>query len=396
MAKKTRAHKSKEPIKILAIIFSVLIFAYIAVALMGQIGAVVNTKFASNVAAAGTSALVPQIDPATGYATFTTDEPLKILVLSDIHIGGGFLCLRKDRWALQSVEKMVKGTNPDLVILTGDLAYPFPIQSGTCDNMVASKEIGTLMESLGVYWAVTLGNHDSEVYAYYDREQIADYYESLEHCLFVKGPEDVDGYGNYFINVKNTAGVITQALVLMDSHSYKKGFLRDYDNIHQNQVDWYEREINRLKAQNAEKGVDKLDSLAFFHIPLTEYKTAYLEYVAAGKQDTANVKYNYGVYGESESIEYVSCGTGEDEMFEKMLELGSTKAVFVGHDHDNNGSFAYNGGSGDKYIDLNYVMSIDYLAYFGIWKRSYQRGGTLITVNPDGSFEYGLKPIDEV
>ena len=140
--------------------------------------------------------------------------------------------------------------------------------------------------------------------------------------------------------------------------------------------------------------------MAFFHIPLVEMKTAYDEWVNNNKQNTANVTYLYGNDGENESGlpgagQVVYCGIGEDNLFETMLELGSTQSVYFGHDHLNNFSLLYNGGSGDKYIRLTYGMSIDYLAYFGIVKKTAQRGGTVIEVEPDGSFvSYAKRMID--
>ena len=71
----------------------------------------------------------------------------------------------------------------------------------------------------------------------------------------------------------------------------------------------------------------------------------------------------------------------EDNLFEKALELGSTQGFFCGHDHDNSIVMNYKG------IDLTYGYSVDYLAYSGISKRGYQRGCTVITVNPDGTYE---------
>ena len=70
-------------------------------------------------------------------------------------------------------------------------------------------------------------------------------------------------------------------------------------------------------------------------------------------------------------------------MFETMQELGSTDSVFVGHDHLNNFSLNYKG------IDLNYGMSIDYLAYvtMGIHKLGTQRGCRIINISKDGSLE---------
>lgn len=67
-------------------------------------------------------------------------------------------------------------------------------------------------------------------------------------------------------------------------------------------------------------------------------------------------------------------------MFDTMESLGSTQGIFCGHDHINNYSIEYKG------IRLTYGMSVDYLAYKDIDQQGDYRGCTLITVNPDGSF----------
>lgn len=324
-------------------------------------------------------AVVPVCDE-NGEYTFVTDRELKILDMTDIHIGGGWMSFKKDRMALNAVAAMVTAEKPDLVVLTGDLAYPVPFQSGTFNNKLSANLVISLMERLGVPWTVTFGNHDTEYYSYFNREKIGKLYsdEKLESCLFSAGPEDVDGVGNHVIHVKNTQGKLIQELVFMDSHSYTDGdifgIFWKYDNIHQNQVDWYEEKI--LAAQKLNPDVK---SLVFIHIPLVEFRDAYNEYAANGDKDTENVKYISGIIGEKDP--YVYCGMGEDNLFEKILELDSTKAVFCGHDHLNNIVLNY------KDVDLTYNFSVDYLAYIGISKKGDQRGCTVITVNPDGSYE---------
>ena len=62
-----------------------------------------------------------------------------------------------------------------------------------------------------------------------------------------------------------------------------------------------------------------------------------------------------------------------------MLETKSGDSVFCGHDHLNNLSVNYKG------IDLTYGMSIDYLAYSGIYKLGTQRGCGVLKISPDGT-----------
>ena len=330
--------------------------------------------------------LTPEKDE-NGNWYFTTDGDFKVMHLTDIHIGGGFMSKDVDEKAINAVATMVTKEKPDLVIVTGDVAFPVPYTAGTFNNYSGAKAFANLMERLGVYWDVTFGNHDAEAYSYFDREAMAEIYsdEDFQYCLFQAGPEDVDGYGNHTIEVKNSKGVITQALILIDSQAYVKDNIIEsikgtYDNIHENQVQWYENEINRMNAEN--KAVSKkavpVKSLAFFHIPLVEMLDGWTEFTENDYKDTADVKFIDGVMGEGDKVVY--CGLGEDELFEKMLELDSTKAMFNGHDHLNNATFEYKG------IKFSYGYSIDYFAYSGIDKLGSQRGCTMITCKPDTTF----------
>lgn len=65
----------------------------------------------------------------------------------------------------------------------------------------------------------------------------------------------------------------------------------------------------------------------------------------------------------------------DDEMFETMERLGSTKGCFAGHDHMNIFSVLYNG------IRLTYGLSCDHNIYMTPF-----RGGTLINIKTDCSF----------
>ena len=330
--------------------------------------------------------LVPQRDE-NGNWYFTTDGDFKVMHITDVHIGGGFLSKGYDEKALNAVAIMVTREKPDLLIVTGDVAFPVPYTAGTFNNYSGAKAFANLMESLGVYWDVTFGNHDSEVYTYFDREDMSAFYGSdeFEYCLFEAGPKDVDGYGNHTIEIKNSDGVITQAMILIDSQAYIEDNIIEsikgtYDNIHLNQVEWYEEEVNRMNAEN--KRIDEkagtVVTHAFFHIPLVEMDDAWNEFKENGYKDTEDFEYVEGLIGETGR--QVCCAYGEDELFEKMLELKSTKAIHNGHDHVNSTTFKYKG------ITFSYGYSIDYFAYSNIDKLGSQRGNTMITLKPDGTF----------
>ena len=383
-----RKKRSKRFLKVLCVSLCFLVCFIAVTTAVTVVGDRKNLeKIRTIPSASSETALKPEKDE-NGYWTFTTDKPFKILQLTDIHIGAGWMSLKKDAQAFNAVAAMVTAEKPDLVIVTGDISYPVPFQSGTFNNKSSAKLFAALMEQLGVCWTVAFGNHDAEAYSYYSRDEIGDFYESEEfsHCLFEKGPDEVDGIGNQIINIKNSAGLITQSIFIFDSHSYTDtdplGIRWKYDNIHENQIEWYSDSLDRLNEQNrkvSEARASDINSLAFFHIPPAEMRKAWNEYSANGYRDTENVRLIYGFANGNGKM--VFCPVHDDNLIETMLEKGSTKGVFFGHDHKNCLSFDYHG------IRLTYAMSIDYLAIPGIGRIGAQRGCTVITVNPDGSFD---------
>lgn len=386
--KEKKKNKGKKALIIIASIIGVLIILCGVFALINFIGYQSNRNFIKTIPAVEYE---NQLEPTVaddGYYTFVTDDNLRVMQLTDIHIGAGFMSIKKDTKALNAVAAMIAAEKPDLVVVTGDIAYPVTFQSGTFNNKTSARLFAELMEQLGVYWAMTFGNHDTESYSYFNREEICDFYTSGEfsHCLLQAGPKDVDGEGNYIINVKNTAGKIVQSLIMMDSQAYMNNenvfasVIMKYDRIHDNQVEWYKNEIQALTDEN---GGEVPKSMAFFHIPLIEYRDAWQEYVNNNKQDTENAKLIYGTVGEKD--DNIFCPDENCGLFDAALELGSTQAFFCGHDHLNNFQINYKG------INLTYGYSIDYLAYFGIAKYGAQRGCTMININQDGSFTSTLE-----
>lgn len=381
--KKTAKQKLKVFIKILlGIIIALAIISGIVI-----IANVISVKSSNNFISTieqveYTDQLVPQRDKADGYYTFVTDKDFKVVQLTDVHIGAGFLSTKKDAMAINAVEAMISEEKPDLVIVTGDIGFPVPFIAGTLNNKNPAIIFANLMEKMGVYWAPAFGNHDTEAYSYFTRNDIGEVYANQEkypHCLFDMGPDKVFGCGNYLVKVKNTAGEITRAYIMMDSNAYldddKLGILWNYDCIHEDQIEWYQQQIELLTKEN--NGIVP-KSLLFFHIPIAEMKTAYEEYKNNDFKDTEDSKYLFGKAGEKDAVVYASeLNYG---FFDKVKELGSTQGMFFGHDHLNSFSMMYKG------IQMTYDYSVDYLAYSGISKFGTQRGCTVITSHQDGTY----------
>ena len=344
----------------------------------------------------GIDRVVPEKDPETGYYTFTTDRDLKIMMLTDIHLGGGFWSREKDRKTVYEIITMLQKEKPDLVILDGDntFAVPGPVYNGggTLNNYMAARDVIQIFNHEGVYFSTVFGNHDTEVFDYTGRQKLGELYmkDKFEYCIFDQNYTDGAGIPtvtNQIMLVKGTDGKIKKALLLVDSNAYVDNSIKavlewDYDIIRDSTVDW---------AANALEDLECPKTVAFFHIPTSEFRIAYEDLEANGWKDTKDTRYISGVWDElvddtTHSRIWHGGITREgpladiDKFFEVMGSGGIDvlEACYCGHDHVNNAMVNYKG------VDLCYGYSIDNLAYTDINFSGAQRGATIITIGDDG------------
>ena len=89
----------------------------------------------------------------SGVYTIKTDkEDFRILQLTDIHLGGTILSYGRDKKALMACEKLIRHTQPDLVVVTGDLTYPMRGPVFSYDNKRLVRTFAAFMRHLSVPW----------------------------------------------------------------------------------------------------------------------------------------------------------------------------------------------------------------------------------------------------
>lgn len=294
-------------------------------------------------------------------------DTFKILQITDLHIGGGFLSVNEDRFAIDTISDLVHRTQPDLVVITGDLVYSRPsVTLSTC-NLNSAKIVAKLMEKLDVWYTVTFGNHDAEYFATHSREELKKFFMNQKGCLMTDEAPEITGESNHIVKIRNDDGTINTTLFMIDSNSYPEKMGKGgYDCIHDDQVRWYEKEMKRIAIEECGNN----NSLMFTHIPLAEYQRAWNYY----RSGSDKVKYYFG-----NADENVSYSRYASRIFDKIVECGGTKGVFCGHDHLNDFSVSYKG------VRLTYGKSIDCLLYAK--NLSGHRGGTMIELDFDGTFE---------
>lgn len=304
------------------------------------------------------------------------DGDFKVLQLTDCHIGGGFLSSKADKKALMAIEALIKYAKPDLIVLTGDMAFPIPWYSGSFSSMKPAKILGNFLEDFNIPFAFTFGNHDCEAFSSHSKEEVAAYYASLPHCFFSGTVEGISGDSNYTVKIVNASGELNRLLVFIDSNGYRvpgfKGFYSGFDCIHEDQIQWVEREVASLQEAKA---------ICFFHIPPREIRDAWWNMQEGGIE----ARYRFGTVSEKDQYFGVSCI--ENDFFERMVKTRKVQAMFFGHDHLNTLTIDYRG------IQLSYGMSIDYLAYKKISELKNQRGGLLIQLGEKNQLKTKLLPL---
>ncbi len=238
---------------------------------------------------------------------FNQDKKFKIVQFTDVHFQ--YNSFRSDS-ALVLIKTVIEREKPDLVILTGDVVC-------TKDTRKGWIKLSGILIDAKVPWAVVLGNHDVE----YEMtgKQIMETIVGLPYDLTVNGPENISGNGNYVLNILSSDASKTATVIYcLDSHSgfHPKTDLGAYEWIKSDQIEWYRKQSSELTKAN---GGRPFPALAFFHIPLPEYKEI------SEKSTTA------GLHKETICSPDINSG-----MYSAMLESKDVMGVFTGHDHNNN------------------------------------------------------------
>ena len=271
---------------------------------------------------------------------FRPDGNFRIMMFSDIHGGRGFAANETH----DAIEALIAKTNPDLVLIAGDICGPGYIHAETVDDVrFVLDAISEPMERRGIPWAHVFGNHDDN-YGVPNAVQ-QPIYESYPHCVSKAGPEDIDGVGNYFLPIFNTAGndVLFGVWGLDSNHSMPEFFedyglpadtryyqacqasSGDYDGPRTSQVFWYWQTSQMLENHLGHK----VPSLMYMHIPTPEHAL-----VTVHKN-----KVNFKGY----QLEDVASHTLNSGLFSACVQRGDVKAIFCGHEHENQFSANYMG-----------------------------------------------------
>ncbi|KAI3531806.1 calcineurin-like phosphoesterase [Colletotrichum abscissum] len=244
----------------------------------------------------------------------------KIMQLADLHLSTGVgkcrdampegynggLC-EADPRTLDFVQKILTEEKPHLVVLSGD-----QVNGETApDAQSAIFKIAQILIKMKIPYVSIFGNHDDE--GSLPRAAQMQILESLPYSLAKAGPEEIDGVGNYYVEVlargKSDHSALT--LYMLDSHAYSPDEKKyhGYDWIKQNQIEWFKKTSTNLKKAHKEYSKVHMD-LAFIHIPLPEYRDADLAIKGEWKEGVTAPNFNSGFRDAlvEQGVVMVSCG----------------------------------------------------------------------------------------
>lgn len=263
--------------------------------------------------------------------SFSQDNPLrfneggrfKIVQFTDTH-----LCVGKSEYRDGQAEKTfarlrhaVETERPDFLVFTGDI-----VTDG--DGRRAWRRLLDTLSVLKTPYCIVFGNHDPETRI--PREEMSEMIASSPFSLNELNKEgrlaDVE------LEVSSSSGKdVPLVLYCMDSQDYSRlEGVKGYGWFSVEQVEWLRKRCNVRTRRN--DGIP-VNSLAFFHICLPEYSSAFADHR------------NKSVGRRAENECPGALNTG---MFAAMVETGSVMGVFAGHDHDNDYIVA------DKGVALGY------------------------------------------
>ncbi len=262
---------------------------------------------------------------------FDSEGKFKILVLADVQTG-----YPMDEDMVYFIEESIKFSDPDLVVFTGDNVNNPDLR--TYDQMLAP------LIDKGIPFTMVLGNHDRENSGGLTREEIVQQYQKYEGFLGYDAAPEIHGAGTHNLPILSSdASSLAFNLWMFDCGDYvynSQGERLGYDWVRKDQIEWYDKVREELKAEN---GGQVVPSLVFQHIIPQEpcREIFYVTDVQLGEltknfEDGSAMTFIPDISKYNGYLFEPCCpGYGNDGQWDAMVQGGDVLGVVCGHDHMN-------------------------------------------------------------
>lgn len=279
---------------------------------------------------------------------------------------------KKEERCFRYIREMVNATNPDLILIAGDIVYGEFDHDGS-----ALLSFIEFMETLNTPWAPVLGNHETEsqMGADWQCAQL----ENAKNCLFKQ--RTLTGNGNYTVGLAQD-GRLLRVFYMMDSNSgspseksIANGHSQHVAGFGEDQISWYTDSITELRTSSPDTKISFV-----FHIALHAFEIAYEKYGYTRDRSSRNfpiiidemdkTKNDFGVI-----LYPIDHWDTDNRVWQSLKSLG-VDSIFVGHDHEVSASVVYEGIRCQFGLKSSTYDSNIYIDEKGELKKSWIPAGT--------------------
>lgn len=269
-------------------------------------------------------------------ASLTIKDPssFRVLQITDVHFFGIKSQSARDPETVSDVAKIIELTQPEILLVTGDLWTDNPEGKGEAHMRFGVEKIS----SLGIPWLFVWGNHD----LMNDYTVGHNVFREAKNSLYRGGP----GGGNYVVQVLDAQQKPVWRFVCLNS---------TIKGLQPEQSAW----VRALPPELT----DAVGTFAVFHIPLQQYEVLWKGKAASGVR-----------------FEAICSEDERGQAWSPLRTLKGLKACVCGHDHVNDFSGVYDG------VELIYGRAT---GYGGYGDTLVPKGAKIYTINTQtGDFSW--------
>lgn len=262
------------------------------------------------------------------------------------------------------LREVMKRENPDLVVFSGDQlkGYGISFRGGNTQEKItkAITNIVSCVDDYNIPFAVTFGNHDSQVGG--DKEFQTAIYSGFKSFVRENQYGGIPGGGTFALEIKeNQSDKTAMNIFVIDSLSYDKDN-GGYASVTPEQMEWFSHTSEIIGNRNDDKNIP---AIVFQHIPLCEMYEL-LEKVSKSTHGAVLGNPQHRDFyalpenlktSENFMLENIACPSVNGGEFDVFKKNGNVFAVYCGHDHNN--SFVGNWQG----IDLGYTQGCGFNVY---------------------------------
>jgi len=269
------------------------------------------------------------------------------------------------------IRETVEKTNPDLILITGNLVY-----GEFDDNGTAFSSFVNFMDSLNIPWAPVFGEHDNESAMGADWQ--CDVLETAKNCLFKQ--RTLTGNGNYTVGIMQNNKLL-RVFYMLDSNGCKNASKNSLKNNHTkinsgfgaDQIAWYEALMSKTKTVSPDTKI----SVAY-GVQQSAFKNAFEKY-GFTNNDTKNnpINLNKTACCAQGDFGYIGADLNDNwdidnSVFTGLKKLG-VDSVLSGGEAANSASVVWNG------VRLQYGQKSSTYGYYN----NVTNDGNVLTLYPE-------------